>query len=67
MKITVMRDGVSGKDEHGDIYKINGLVIKKDRGSNILYSPDDNFFKVACPYNTSHDATVNEDETVNLY
>ena len=29
-------------DKHGHRYRINGLLIKKDRGGEILYTIDDN-------------------------
>ncbi len=66
MKVTMMRDGISAKDDKGTVYKVNGLVIKKDRGYDAFYPTKDRFFKVACPYNTVHEAVELESGEINL-
>ncbi len=54
-------------DEEGNLYTVHGLVIKKDDNSDVFYSPDSAFFKIACPVGTWHQAEEASRGLVNLY
>lgn len=66
MKVTICKDGITAKDELGNVLEINQLVIKKDRGMNVFFSPNEKFFKVACPSKTVHTAIVLESGKINI-
>jgi hypothetical protein len=59
MKVTILKDGVTAKDEEGNIYKVKGITLKKDDGRNeIFYDNESKFYKVACPSDTVHHADL---------
>lgn len=59
MKVTILKDGLTAKDEDGNIYEVKGITLKKDDGKNeIFYENTSKFYKVACPSGTSHYATL---------
>lgn len=66
-KITIARDGISGHDDKGNVYQIEALVIRKDRGQDAIYYPGDSFFKSACLYNTQHYYKFSDNGKVLIY
>ena len=66
MKVTIRKDGVTAKDQYGNAYSVNGLVVKKQHKNDVFYSIKDRFFKIACPYNTEHEAIVLGNGKINL-
>lgn len=63
MKVTILKDGVTAKDENGKIYNIKGISLKKINGDgDIFYEKESLFFKVACPSGTEHNAFITDKE-----
>jgi hypothetical protein len=63
MKVTILKDGVTAKDENGNIYNIKGISLKKINGDgDIFHDKESHFFKVACPSGTYHNAFLSEKE-----
>lgn len=50
----------------GKEFKINKLLIRKDRGGDIEYSVKDKFFQIACPKGTKHNAQVLDNGSINI-
>lgn len=67
--LIVNRDGyLMAQDNEGNLYEINGLVIKKDEPKvDAFYEPTTNFFRAACPSGTRHRAEILSNKFVNIY
>lgn len=66
MKVTISEDRKTATDINGAIYILNGITIKKERGSDNFYSHTTSFFKAACSPNTTHYAMLLPDEKINI-
>lgn len=42
MEVKILKGKRHAVDRNGTRYRINGLLIKKDRGGEVLYTPGDN-------------------------
>lgn len=59
MKVTVLKDGVTAKDEDGNIYKVKGITLNRiDGKGTIFHENTSKFYKTACPSDTIHNADL---------
>jgi len=67
MKVTILDNGITAKDENGKVWNVSGINVKKDNHEGkTFYANDTKFFKVCCPIKTPHQAVVVDDKTVSL-
>lgn len=77
IEVRILKGQKRAVDKHGNNYRINGLLIKKERGGEILYVKDDNehfcgsfskgdFFRAACAENTYSHGFLIERNLINL-
>lgn len=67
MEIVIQKNGITGVDVSGKVYKINHLIVPKQKGGQNIYDPKDTFFKAACPPGTKHQCTLIDGTYVNIY
>lgn len=59
MKVVIQPSGVTAKDDKGNIYKIQALVIRgQDGREDTVYWPDEWKFKMICEVGTRHPAEI---------
>jgi len=67
MKVEILDDGITAKDENGKVYKVKGINLRKDNNNGTtFYANDTKFFKTCCPSKTTHEAEVVNSTTVSL-
>ena len=65
--VTIQADQISAKDESGELYKINCLVIKKDHGNTATYTAKDKFYLAVLAPNTTAKALLIKPGLINVY
>lgn len=67
MKVTICKDEKTAVDDNGVVYKINGVLVRKeDPKPDAFYDMETSFAKVVCSYNTPHNAIELTEGVINI-